>query len=231
MNIHLPAILGFTRCQGFDPFAIFFHHFCPPNVQKGRQWFERQIAGALGAAAPLAPWSAHGSGGGECLGWKRAGNGVFFFPCFSTGFSWRKAASWMDISWFSQILPQNDGKHGGFYMILPWFSGVNMMDWIRNNVEIRWISGDGNRNRGKLRQLQPQPATPTAPSALQVLLALGRHGAGQANGGGGRIDALAEGWFLGWKLGGFWLGKPWIWMGKMLDLLDVAGKPWKTCEL
>jgi hypothetical protein len=42
---------------------------------------------------------------------------------------------------------------------------------------------------------------------------------------------LAEGWFLGWKLGGFWLGKPWIWMGKMLDLLDVAGKPWKTCEL
>ena len=40
------------------------------------------------------------------------------------------------------------------------------------------------------RQLQPHVATPTAPGALQVLVALGRHRAGQANGGGGRIDAL-----------------------------------------
>ena len=56
---------------------IYYVQF-PPTLFKvdspGRQWFERQIPGPPGAAAPLETRSAHGSGGrgespGESLRW------------------------------------------------------------------------------------------------------------------------------------------------------------------
>jgi len=170
MNIHLPAILGFTRCQGFDPFAIFFHHFCPPNVQKGRQWFERQIAGALGAAAPLAPWSAHGSGGGgECLGWKRAGNApeteCFFFHVFPKGFHEER----LRVGWIFHDFHRFYPKMMGNMVDFTWFyhDFLELTWWIESEtmwkfdefqgmaIGIAESSGNFSRSLRRLQRLVP----------------------------------------------------------------------------
>ena len=65
MNIHLPAILGFTRYQGFDPSP---YQSRVPEFPKKPGGFSRDLVkwGVPGAMYLRVPWNileAHGGGG------------------------------------------------------------------------------------------------------------------------------------------------------------------------